>query len=253
MSETDLKLRHAPIVEAVLDIDCDFKPDQKLKYLETSARKRLLDQYPKTRTRVMQQVQIEAKDSGPVSHSVQQGELQAFQFLHEDEKQLVQVRVEGYSFNRLAPYASFDDYLPEIRRTWNLYREIASPIQVRSLRLRYINRIYLPLVAGGVQLDDYFKVGPRLPDEDRLKLTGFLNQHTAIEADTGHQVTTIFTAQRVENDRLPIIFDNTVIAAAVSVVPEDWDRLEATLKSLRALKNHVFRNTLTDKCLSLFQ
>ena len=47
--------------------------------------------------------------------------IQSLQFLHEDEKQLVQVMAQGFSFNRLAPYTSLDDYLPVIQRTWELF------------------------------------------------------------------------------------------------------------------------------------
>ena len=72
--------------------------------------------------------------------SVRRG-IQALQFLHADEKQLVQVRAQGFSFNRLAPYTSLDDYLPEIERTWHLFVGLASPVQIRVVQLRYINRI----------------------------------------------------------------------------------------------------------------
>jgi hypothetical protein len=93
---------------------------------------------------------------------------------------------------------------------------------------------------------------PRLPDEDRFTIVGFLNQYVAVDADTGHQVTTVMTAQQPEQDCIPIIFDNAA-ASTSPADPEDWERLEATLGTLRALKNRVFRNTLTDRCLRLFQ
>lgn len=251
MNESPLSLLNPPIVEAVVDIECDFKPGQKLDALEESGRQRFGDHYPKFRPQFLQELQIKLKANEPVTQSKRQG-IQALQFLKNDEKQLVQVRTTGYSFNRLAPYTSFDDYLPEIRRTWNLYREIAEPIQIKVVRVRYINRIRLPSTDGRVELDDYFRLGPRLPDEERLTMTGFLNQYVAVEADTGHQVTTVLTAQQREKDCVPIIFDNAA-AAMSSVDPDDWERLGVTLGALRALKNRVFRNTLSDKCLHLFQ
>lgn len=251
MSEAALMLRNPPIVEAVVDIECDFKPGQKLNALEEPARQRFGDSYPKFRPQFLQELQIQLKENESVTQSKRQG-IQAFQFLKDDEKQLVQVRSTGYSFNRLSPYTSFDDYLPEIQRTWDLYREVATPIQIKLVRLRYINRIRLPFADSRVELDEYFELGPRLPDEERLTMVGFLNQYVAVEADTGHQVTTVLTAQQPEKDCVPIIFDNA--AAAMSPLdPENWDRLEATLEALRALKNRVFRNTLSDKCLHLFQ
>jgi uncharacterized protein (TIGR04255 family) len=173
-------------------------------------------------------------------------------FIQEDEKQLVQVRVEGFSFNRLAPYTSLDDYLPEIERTWRLYVELASPVQIRLVRLRYINRILVPLTAGTVDLDEFLKIGPRLPDEGTLLLSGFLSQQVAIERDTGHQLNLVLTTQAPADQKLPIILDIMVAGGAVGE-STDWSNVLPTIRSLRSLKNRMFANTLTQKCIELFQ
>jgi len=246
-----MKLTTAPIIEAVLDIDCDGPPGQEIGALEGPARDSFLDRYPQFRTQLLQEARIEQQPDGPVQFSARRG-IQAFQFLQEDEKQLVQVRAQGFSFNRLAPYSSLDDYLPEIERTWRLFVGFASPVLVRALRLRYINRILLPLVDNRVELDHYLRIGPRLPDEEKLTLLGFLNQHAAVEAGTGNQVNIILTPQPRENGALPLIFD--IEASRVEAIePERWDALLAAMQSLRALKNRVFRNTLTEQCLELFR
>ncbi|MGH8504251.1 MAG: TIGR04255 family protein [Gammaproteobacteria bacterium] len=251
MSESEFKLLNPPIVEAVLDIECDLPSGQQLATLEVPARECFRDRYPKFRPQFVQEHQIEFKQDEPPKLAVRHG-MQALQFLQEDEKQLVQVRLQGFSFNRLSPYTSLDDYLPEIERTWRLYAGLASPIQVRLIRLRYINRILLPMKAGGVQLEDYFKVGPRLPDEDKFRFAGFLNQYAAVEVETGNQVNIVLTAQAPEGQKLPIIFDNAV-AAVESGEPENWPWILLKIEGLRALKNHIFRRTLSNTCLNLFQ
>ena len=119
------------------------------------------------------------------------------------------------------------------------------------MRLRYINRILLPTVAGRVELNDYLKIGPRLPDEQKLTFVGFLNQHAAVEAETGHQANIVLTAQALGTDMLPIIFDNCV-AATGPADPADWPWILAKTHSLRGLNNRIFRNTLTERCLNLF-
>jgi uncharacterized protein (TIGR04255 family) len=152
----------------------------------------------------------------------------------------------------LSPYTSLDDYLPEIERTWKLFVGIASPVQIRTVCLRYINRIMIPMPNKKVELMDYLKVGPRLPDEHNLTFTGFLNQHTAVESDTGNQVTIVLTAQPSEPKFLPLIFDITAASPKAGEV-ENWPWLLGQIQALRALKNRVFRNTLTEQCLNLFQ
>lgn len=251
MNEPELKLAKPPIVEAVVDIDCDMPPTFDLAALESPTRATYGPQYPKFRTLFVEQHRIEAKGAEPSVHSTNRA-VQALQFLHADEKQLVQVRAQGFSFNRLDPYTSLDDYLPEIERTWRLFLGTAAPVLVRGVRLRYINRIPLPLAGGSVKLNDYLKNSPQLPDEDRFTFVGFLNQHVVEERNTGHQANIVLTTQMSENDMLPIIFDNCVAATGASQ-PENWAWILEKIHSLRGLKNQIFKSTLTEKCLNLFQ
>jgi uncharacterized protein (TIGR04255 family) len=251
MSNSEWKLANAPIVEAVIDIDCDLPPGFELAALEGPAREAFRAQYPKPRIRFLEMHRIESKIDEPAKHSAKRA-IQALQFLHDDEKQLVQVRAQGFSFNRLAPYTCLDDYLLEIEQAWRSFLGIASPVQIRRVQLRYINRILLPMVEGRVELKDYLTIGPRLPDEKKLIIMGFLNQHLVQEVDTGHQANIILTSQPAEGDRLPLILDNCVVAPGPAE-PENWPWILDKIQSLRMLKNRIFRNTLTERCLNLFQ
>jgi len=145
-----------------------------------------------------------------------------------------------------------DDYLGEIERTWRIYVDLATPSEVRQIRLRYINRILLPMPDHRVDLDRYLKLGPRVADENRLSLVSFLNQYTAVEAATGLLVNVTLTLQPGEEEKLPIIFDNSVISSGPGR-HEDWVGLLERIKALRSLKNRIFQSTLTGECLALFQ
>lgn len=248
MSEPKLKLAKPPIVEAVVDIDCDMPPGFQLAALEKSAQEAFSAAYPKYRVLFVEQHRVEAKGTEPSVHSTNRA-VQGLQFLHDDEKQLVQVRAKGFSFNRLAPYTTLDDYLPEIERTWRAFVKVASPVQVRVVRLRYINRIILPTI---VELNDYLQIGPCLPDEESLAFLGFLNQYVALEKTTGHEVHCVLTTQPTEEDKRALIFDNGA-GASGAVEPENWAWILEKIQLLRGLKNRVFKNTLTEKCLNLFQ
>jgi uncharacterized protein (TIGR04255 family) len=250
MSETELKLSKAPIVEAVLDIDCDMTAGFGLAAMEGPARDVFRSQYPKFRNQFLEEHHIESK-ADELKHSSRRA-VQALQFLKDDEKQLVQLRRQGFSFNRLAPYSSLDNYLPEIQRTWDLFVRVASPVKIRTVRLRYINRILLPVTPNSKDLDAYFKVAPKLPDEERLQFAGFVNQHTAVEIDTGFQVNTVLASQIMEKGALPIIFD-ICVASIKTAEPNNWHWILIEIQSLRNLKNRIFKNTLTEKCLNLFQ
>lgn len=251
MSDLPLKLKNPPIVEAVLDIDCDMPTGFDIAQLETPFHDALRDGYPIFRSRFMQELQVKAALDRAPNVTTKQG-IQALQFLQEDEKQLVQVRAQGFSFNRLAPYSSLDHYVPEMERTWQVFVRLAAPVQFKLIRLRYINRILLPLTAGKVDLDAYLKLGPRLPDEDKLTLTGFLIRHSALELGTDNQANIVLAAQLPENDKLPVILDIDAFRPGVGE-PTDWTGIFSVIQSLRNLRDLVFRNSLTPQCLQLFQ
>lgn len=251
MSDAGLKLAHAPIVEAVLDIDCDMLPGHELGALADRARAAYGDQYPKFGKQFRQGFQIQPLPGAPPRLSTERLGIQALQFRYADEKQVVQVREQGFSFNRLAPYTSLGDYLPEIERTWRLFVELASPTQIRTIRLRYINRILLPLLAGRVDLDDYLRAGPRLPDAEGLEFVGFLDQHSALELNTGNQVNIVLTTQQPEPDALPLILDITALREEAGE-PQNWDWIQTRILSLRRLKNRMFMNSLTERCMEMF-
>jgi uncharacterized protein (TIGR04255 family) len=251
MKQNQLRLDSPPIVEAVVDIDCDMPPKFDLAALEAVSKEAYRPRYPHFQLRLMEEFQIKTEENGPLVQNRKRA-VQAFQFRQDDQAQLVQVRSQGFSFNRLKPYTTLTDYLEEIESCWRKFVEIANPVQIRSVRMRYINRILLPLVNDALEFQDYIQACPQLPKNSDLAFVGFLNQHSAVELATGNEVTIVLTTQAPENDRLPIIFDLTVCSQRSGEV-ENWGWILEQILSLRSLKNRIFENTLTEKCLNLFR
>jgi uncharacterized protein (TIGR04255 family) len=243
-------LNNAPIIEVILDIDCDLPPSFQLQAAEPELRSLLGDAYPKTRHQMVQEHQILPQTDAPPQISLRRG-VKAVQFLSVDERQIVQLRAGGFSFNRLAPYTQLNDYLPEIERTWRLFIEKTEPVLIRRVGLRTINKIQLPLSQGTVILEDYIETAPRLPDEKSLTFVGFLNQHRAAEPATGNNVNIVLTTLEAEAEQLPLILDIDAFRH-VQLESASWSELLEILMSLRDLKNRVFRNSLTERCLNLF-
>lgn len=73
MSNPELKLLNPPIIEAVLDIECELPPGLHLATLEEPAKKQFSDRYPKFRTQLLQGNQIVATPVGPPTLSVRHG------------------------------------------------------------------------------------------------------------------------------------------------------------------------------------
>jgi len=252
MNEQTNELKKPPIVEAVLDVDCDMPMNFSLEDNIPSVCELFKDRYSDAKKTYVQHHEIKRESGKDVEVLASSPKVQAIQLRQDDGQQLVQARSQGYSFNRLAPYISLDDYLPEIERTWLLFQNELKPLQVQRVRLRFINRILLPLDANGfLDLDDYLKVGPGLPDDQRMDFTDFLNQHHAVEKNTGNQAKITLATQPSIKTHLPIIFDIETFRQ-VSFEPR-WGDISEVITSLRSLKNHIFWNTLTDKCIDLFK
>jgi len=162
MDETNSKLPNPPIIEAVLDIDCDLPPGRELSDVQKVAADALRERYPTFRPQFIQAHVVTKEADGVPELRVNEG-LGALQFLTADEKQLVQFRVNGFSFNRLAPYSSLDDYLPEIEASWQAFVAIAKPLLIRKVGIRTINRILLPMQDGSLDFGNFLQVPPCLP------------------------------------------------------------------------------------------
>ncbi|MES2996896.1 MAG: TIGR04255 family protein [Verrucomicrobiota bacterium] len=251
MNDTGLQLAHAPIIEAVLDIDCDLPPALDMEFLQKEASEALRATYPKFQQQFIQE-HIFQKEGGDLPKVQMYESRGAMQFLSEDGKQLVQFRPNGFSFNRLAPYGSLDDYLPEIESAWNLFVKLTKPVVIRKIGLRMINRMPLPIENGRISFDRYLKTPPRLPQTGtQMMFTGFLEQHGAVDPDSGNHVNIVKTAQLPEGDQWPVIFDIDAFFPC-QIEPPAWGELEERIQSLRTLKNQIFKHTLTLECLSLF-
>jgi uncharacterized protein (TIGR04255 family) len=249
-------LDNPPIVEAIVDIDCELPPNFALAALEGRAAESLKGTYPKLQKKMMHQFQIRKDGDGPPEHTFKNEALEALLFRSEDEKQLTQFRRTGYSFNRLAPYPEegMDAFFPEIQRTWEDYCQIAEPIRIRKIGLRMINRIGLPLgVGGSLELDEYLEAGPQMPKlEDRkLSFSGFLNKYQVGDQDSTLRASVVLASQGAADGKLTVLLD---IDAFDPQPTEsfDWPYVSAVLTSLRGLKNDLFRKTPTSSCLKLF-
>ncbi|MBL8695535.1 MAG: TIGR04255 family protein [Planctomycetes bacterium] len=249
MSSNPFEVQNAPIIEAVLDIDCDMPQALEAAGFEQTIKDAFQDRYPKFRRQLLQEQQVHLGGADrPPNFSVRY-EVSSLQMLQSDEKQLIQVRANGYSFNRLAPYTSLDAYTNEIERTWKKFVSLASPTQVRVVRLRYINRIRIPSALSSLDIREYVRTAPSLPAEMELESTGFMTQHTAIDR-SGHMVQIVLAKEPMQDDAHSIILDITV-AREESTEPENWTWITSQIQSLRALKNNIFRLSLTERCLEL--
>jgi uncharacterized protein (TIGR04255 family) len=211
---------------AIVDIQCALSPSLNRGAFHSAAQKVFADQYPEFRTAYVHEQNF-TFGLGKAPQAATRQTVRGYQSLTRDKKQIVQSRFDGFSFNRLAPYTTLDDYLPEIARCWALYCGFAAPVVVRRIALRYINRVALPLDAKGrVDVTNFIRTGPVLPQPNDmgLMLTGFLQHHQMTEVETGNMATVVLAAQPPEEKQLSVILDIDAYRP-VNLPPLEWGNI----------------------------
>ena len=216
---------HASIVEAIVDIDCDLPPATNVLDLEDRARERLWVDYPEVRR-------------------VTDGVI-ALQFVTADGKQIVQFRPGGYSFNLLERYEGADGHLPEIDRTWRIFRDLAAPVQIRAVTLRRIHRFFFIAATGTFDRLRSVSESHGTPHFDP-----FLNYYSNIDAATGYRVSATLVVQPPDSDRLSVIADVETSDPSMRAV-EDWRGVEEAILALDRLTNRVFEEVVNRTWLNL--
>jgi uncharacterized protein (TIGR04255 family) len=167
---------NAPITEALIDIRVQLRTTG-LHTLE-SIHERIKTHYPgKTKRDYVEGVFSAGEAIGASAKRTTIG----FAFSSEDGKQIVQARLDGFTFSRLRPYGSWPQLQDEGRRLWDIYREMVVPVKVTRVAVRYINQIDIPLQ----QLDykEYFRTTPEVSPDLPQGLSGFFMQLQFPQAD----------------------------------------------------------------------
>ena len=242
-------LRNAPITEALID----FRVSQLGKPLNEASldllKPGLQERYPTWQRQDFVEARIEVK--GPsIRQDATDKQFRGFLFRARDERSIAQFRVDGFTYNRLKPYPSWEDILPEAISLWRLYVETAAPVLVTRTAVRYINHLRLPFPERG--LIQYLAAPPVAPEGYPRFLSGFLTRVTLHEPEEGlAAIVTQASEQGLEAAHLTIILDIDAFSD-MEFIPGS-DRLLSMLERLRALKNGIFFGSLTEDAVRLFE
>ncbi len=238
----------APITEALLDIRVNLRNSVTLDQL-VAFQDCVRDRYPNKRDRKLWKGSFEFGTDGPqLSDKI--GGTDGYFFSSSDGRNIVQCRLDGFTFNRLKPYDRWETFRDEALRLWTLYKAVAQPTQIIRVALRYINRIEIPVPIRDFK--DYVLTGPEIAPGLPQGLTGFFLQLRMPATDPRTQMVVTETIEPItETKRLPFILDIDVFREAAYEVdePAPWNALE----ELHDLKNDVFFKSITAKARELFR
>jgi len=237
--------KRAPITEALIDIRTEVSG---LRFEDLHAIKKNLSDYPKEETRTLDEFKFQL---GTEVQAASQRKPWALLFRNQENNQVVQFRLDGFTFSRLEPYENWERLSSEARRLWGVYREVAGKQKIARIAVRYINLFKLP--GDKVEPEEYLNIFPQVPQTLPEELRNFgpfsmslpmgqpdlkgvlvINQRNALMAEPGI---------------VPIVVDFDLYVDDPPVSGED--ELWAFFQKLRERKNLYFEACITDKTREL--
>ena len=235
---------NAPITEALIDIQVELPAGTTLSALE-SAFDRIKERYPTKKKRIFFEGQFSGGEE--LGASAKQKHM-GFAFYSADGKQIIQARLDGFTFSRLKPYGSWTELRDEAKSLWTIYREVAKPIQMTRIAVRYINQIDVPLPLADFK--EYFRTVPEVSPDLPQELSTFFMRLEFPQTDfEGILVLTQTMVPPPQPGVASFILDIDVVKADSNLTSdvEAW----ALLETMRERKNEIFEGCITDKTREL--
>ena len=249
------KLKNPPIVEAIVDWNGFVPEGWSLENSKEQITSSLGDTFPhyqaknvvEANLKVSQNSEFRMDNSNPPS-------LFSHQYWNGMRNRLVQYRKNGFSFNMLPPYTSFEDEIPLMRQEWERYQSLVMGFQLQEIRLRFINRIVVQIEGESLDWNTYFRIG-----KDSEEITrGFKNVMKSHQTFWMEELKKQSFGQMIYLEAVQpklearIVLDIEMIQSYLNASDSNWERVESILNELRVLKNQVFFEALEEECLKLF-
>jgi uncharacterized protein (TIGR04255 family) len=250
-SETFEHLPKAPIAEAVIDI----RALAQRKWEETAIRADVepkLEGYSYQDSQREYRLELKGDAAKPPAQELRDLGWKGLRVRSSDKLHIAQFNRDGFVFSRLEPYADWEHMRDEALRLWVVYREIAKPIEVGRLGLRYINRIRMSPEERDFQR--YIDPAPELPRGVGLNLQDFVHQDFLEVPGHHYTVRIVSTIQDLTAEggvQSFVILDIDVGLQQKSSLEKA--NLAQHLEEMRWLKNKVFFGSITSEALNEFR
>ncbi len=238
----------APITEAIIDLRValpeGFSVD---KFLDIHPH--ISNRFPTKEPLIAGSFMLQAAPSFKIDASQQHN---GFLFRSEDKKKVFQASLNGFTFNRLAPYVSWEEFSDDARYLWQIYKDICKPMSVTRAAVRFINQLNIPIKELG-DLREYLNTVPEVaPTLPQKLLSSFFMQLQIPQEDLNcNLIINEVLAPPTTPEFVSIILDFDLFREQIWQSDDEdvWRFLEA----LRHRKNQVFEASITEKTRRLIE
>jgi uncharacterized protein (TIGR04255 family) len=242
-----------PVSEALIDIRIDSLPPENLQLLEnlTSV---LAAKYPTKKLRHKFEGAVQIEGSKVVALPTTSGAYGLW-LESEDQRGIMQIRLDGFTHNRIKPdpyevWPGWEIMREEAKYVWEIYASALNVTEISRLAVRYINQIVVP--ESTIELYDYFTAPPRIPSD--LPYQDILDFSSSVTI----KIPKYKALAVVKHYPIPQIYPGAIaVALDIDVSRPGKVLLDSfpvweTLDQLRKLKNTIFEASLLPKTKELF-
>ncbi len=239
-------LKNAPITEALIDFQVKLPSEVDIKDVHLMYES-IKGEYPEVQEQRISKVKFDSKAEEVVKSS--KPEINGYRYISSDEKQIVQAKMDGFTFSRLYPYIKWEELRNETYKLWQLYKDITSPESITRVAVRYVNNLNIPMPIK--DFDDYLTAPPTVPEGLPQGVSSFLTRTIIHEPSFGANAIITQALEQVVTDVAPVILDIDVFKLeSKGIVEKDaWEIIE----KLRHFKNKVFFSSITDDLKEMYK
>jgi uncharacterized protein (TIGR04255 family) len=240
-------LANAPIREALIDIAVKLPKDANLALLRT-LRDRVAADYPQNSE--LGHAELELVLSDERNRITQTKTALGYRCQTKDGNKIVQFRLNGFTYNWLRPYQTWEDLRDTAQGLWRAYQEVTKPVSVTRVALRYINNVEIPLPFKDFR--EYLATPPNIPAELPQKVTRFLSRVSIVQETSAFSaiITQAFEGIVGGAKNVTVILDIDTSKRADFANDEE---IRQALEGLHIFKNDIFFNSLTEEAVRLFE
>ncbi len=243
-------LNKAPITEAVIEFQVSLPSTfdySELKNLSDSLR----DEYPDITPQRFIKGEMRAEAGDKLSGQIRHKGLMGYILKNKNKAEVLQLKADRFTFNKLAPYTKWDDIFPKALKFWKLYKDTCKPENINRLTLRYINHLNIPKSA--TNLNEYLEALPSIPKNLDATITNFLTriQIQNHESNFVGIITQTPFLSTVDSNYATIILDLDVVKEFDRLNPENEANIKQTFEQLREFRTKIFFESISEKMVEL--
>lgn len=203
---------------------------------------------PRQQNLVEAEFQINPQPENPAI-TVKQG-FTKIQFPNTDDQRLVAVGPDTLSVHILRPYLGWEEFEIRIKEALQAYQDIAEPVGVRRIALRYIDRIVIPAVEA-IALEEYFTAPPQTPEEFPKNISAFLTRIESVYDDLPIKLVLTFADTEAPAGQTAFILDLDMSQNWIEE-PLPFAEAVAHITELKQRQSMAFEAFITDRTRDLF-